>query len=73
MDNEFDVAIVGMACRFPGARNLDEFWKNLVGGVESIVRLSDEELSAAVLRETTRFWIRALGKRRPRRRHVSGS
>ena len=47
MDNEFDIAIVGMAGRFPGARNLDEFWKNLVGGVESIVRLTDQELLAA--------------------------
>ncbi len=24
-----DVAIVGMACRFPGARDLAEFWKNI--------------------------------------------
>jgi len=47
MDNEFDVAIVGMAGRFPGARNLEEYWQNLIGGVESIARLSDEELIAA--------------------------
>nr|AIE12107.1 putative NRPS/PKS hybrid synthase module E2C [uncultured bacterium] len=47
MDTEFDVAIVGMACRFPGARNVDEFWQNLAGGVESITRLSDEEILAA--------------------------
>jgi len=44
---EFDIAIVGMAGRFPGARNLDEFWRNLAGGVESITRLSDEELLAS--------------------------
>jgi acyl transferase domain-containing protein len=44
MNNEFDVAIVGMAGRFPGARDLDEFWKNLAGGVESITRFSDEEM-----------------------------
>ena len=30
------IAIVGMAGRFPGARNLREFWKNLHDGVESI-------------------------------------
>ena len=42
--NEFDIAIVGMAGRFPGARNLDEFWQNLAGGVESITRLSDKDL-----------------------------
>src|SRR5437016_2868036 len=44
MNNEFDIAIVGMAGRFPGARNLDEFWHNLAEGVESITRLSDQEI-----------------------------
>jgi len=38
MNNELDIAVVGMAGRFPGARNLDEFWHNLVEGVESITR-----------------------------------
>ena len=33
-----------MAGRFPGARNLDEFWRNLRAGVESISFFSDEEL-----------------------------
>ena len=47
MDNEFDIAIVGMAGKFPGAENLDEFWQNLVNGVESIARFSDQELVAA--------------------------
>ena len=47
MDKEFDVAITGMSCRFPGARNVGEFWRNLVDGVESIVRLSDQELIEA--------------------------
>ena len=36
MDNNKDIAIIGMACRFPGANNLSEFWKNLCGGKESI-------------------------------------
>lgn len=30
------VAIVGMACRFPGASSSTEFWANLCDGVESI-------------------------------------
>ncbi len=30
------VAIVGMACRFPGARNLDEFWKLIEAGGDAI-------------------------------------
>ena len=35
-DHADAIAIIGMAGRFPGARNLDEFWKNLKAGVESI-------------------------------------
>jgi myxalamid-type polyketide synthase MxaB len=42
--NESDIAIVGMSCRFPGAKNTDEFWKNLCNGVESISFFSDQEL-----------------------------
>ncbi|HEX2188915.1 MAG TPA: amino acid adenylation domain-containing protein, partial [Longimicrobiaceae bacterium] len=42
-----EVAIVGMAGRFPGARDLEEFWRNLRAGVRSIRRFSDEELRAA--------------------------
>ena len=37
------IAIVGMSGRFPGARNLDEFWQNLVAGVESVRTYSREE------------------------------
>ncbi len=40
------IAIVGMAGRFPGARNIDEFWKNLLDGVESISALDEVELRA---------------------------
>jgi acyl transferase domain-containing protein len=52
MNSEYDIAIVGMAGRFPGARNLDEFWRNLAGGVESITRLSDEEMLEAGVPES---------------------
>src|ERR1043165_2701969 len=41
------IAIVGMAGRFPGARNLDEFWRNLRDGVEAISFFTDEELRSA--------------------------
>lgn len=42
-----DIAIIGIACRFPGADNHEAFWKNLIEGVESIARFSDDELLAA--------------------------
>jgi acyl transferase domain-containing protein len=41
------IAIVGMACRLPGAKNVAEFWQNLRDGVESITFFSDQELEAA--------------------------
>ena len=49
MTDEFreEVVIVGMAGRFPGAASVAEFWANLRDGVESIRRLSADELAAA--------------------------
>ncbi|MGD0631970.1 MAG: type I polyketide synthase, partial [Terracidiphilus sp.] len=41
------IAIVGMAGRFPGASNIQQFWQNLRDGVESIRSLTDYELLAA--------------------------
>lgn len=41
-----EIAIVGMAGRFPQAKNIYEFWENLKAGVESISFFSDEELLA---------------------------
>ena len=42
--NENDIAIVGMACRFPGAASLAEYWSNLRDGISSIQTLTEEEL-----------------------------
>jgi acyl transferase domain-containing protein/acyl-CoA synthetase (AMP-forming)/AMP-acid ligase II/acyl carrier protein len=39
-----DVAVIGMACRFPGANSIAQFWQNLCDGVESISFFTDEEL-----------------------------
>ncbi|MET7835496.1 amino acid adenylation domain-containing protein [Micromonospora sediminicola] len=40
------VAVVGMACRFPGARTVDEFWANIRDGVESVREFTVEEMLA---------------------------
>ena len=40
-----DIAIIGMACRFPGAPSVSHFWDNLTRGIGSITALSDEDLS----------------------------
>lgn len=34
--NGLEIAIIGMAGRFPGCNNIDEFWENLKAGVELI-------------------------------------
>ncbi|HEY0737423.1 MAG TPA: amino acid adenylation domain-containing protein [Herpetosiphonaceae bacterium] len=42
-----DIAIIGMAGRFPGAQNVEAFWNNLCAGVESISWFSRAELLEA--------------------------
>ncbi|HEV2992739.1 MAG TPA: condensation domain-containing protein [Candidatus Angelobacter sp.] len=42
-----EVAIIGMAGKFSGSRNLNEFWNNLLQGIETISFFSDEELLAS--------------------------
>ena len=41
-----EVAIIGMACRFPGAPSVSHFWNNLTRGIGSITPLSDEDISS---------------------------
>ncbi|MFC4121522.1 non-ribosomal peptide synthetase/type I polyketide synthase [Nonomuraea zeae] len=40
------LAIVGMACRFPGASGPEEFWAAIRDGVEAVQDFTDEELLA---------------------------
>jgi acyl transferase domain-containing protein/acyl carrier protein len=42
-----EIAIIAMAGRFPGAKNIDEFWHNLKNGSCSISPFTKEELLAA--------------------------
>jgi len=42
--NESDIAVVGMACHFPDAKNYNEFWINLVNKKESVTSFSEDEL-----------------------------
>ena len=64
---EFDVAIVGMAGRFPGADDLETFWRNLREGRETITHFTGEELRAAgvpdeLLRQPG--YVKAIGRLR---------
>lgn len=42
-----DLAVIGLACRFPGAHDSATFWRNLRDGVESITVLGEEDLRAS--------------------------
>jgi amino acid adenylation domain-containing protein len=39
------IAVIGMTGRFPGARDLDELWRNLCAGVESITFFTPADLA----------------------------
>ncbi|HEX8394332.1 MAG TPA: type I polyketide synthase, partial [Longimicrobium sp.] len=45
-DRQDEIAVVGMSCRFPGARDPAEYWRNLCEGVEAIRFFSNDELLA---------------------------
>ncbi len=48
IENSMDgIAIIGMTGRFPGAMNIDQFWRNLSAGVESISFFTEAELEKA--------------------------
>ncbi len=67
MENDLtglEIAVVGLAARFPGAQNTTQFWENLKNGVETIKFFSDEELlEAGIAADTinTPNYIKAKG------------
>jgi amino acid adenylation domain-containing protein/non-ribosomal peptide synthase protein (TIGR01720 family) len=46
-----EIAVIGMAGRFPGANNIYDFWSNLKNGIESVSFFSNEELLDAGIDE----------------------
>ena len=51
------IAIIGLACRFPRASNPTEYWQNLIDGVDCITRFGPEE------RERSSVWPEIPGER----------
>ena len=49
--NGLEIAVIGLAGRFAGAANIDEFWRNLRDGNESISFYSDDEALAGGVSE----------------------
>lgn len=56
------VSILGMACRFPGADSIEEFWENLINGRDSISRFPEafEHRSSASRAAGNRICARGL-------------
>ncbi len=45
-DNPDAIAIIGMSGIFPQAKNVNEYWDNLINGVESVMQYSKEDFSS---------------------------
>jgi polyketide synthase PksJ len=46
-ENGVEIAIIGISCRMPGAKNVNEYWDNIKNGIESITFFTEEELLEA--------------------------
>lgn len=42
-----DIAVIGMAARFPGARDVREFWTKLCAGIDCVSAFTDDEMLRA--------------------------
>ncbi|WP_080780735.1 type I polyketide synthase [Chryseobacterium phocaeense] len=42
VEKPLDIAIVGMECIFPGAKNLEEYWRNIILGKDHVTEVPDE-------------------------------
>lgn len=42
-----EIAVIGMVLHIPNARTIDEFWRNLINGTESISFFKEEELESS--------------------------
>lgn len=38
-NNSNEIAIIGMACRFPGAKDYNQYWFNLINEINSVVKI----------------------------------
>ena len=55
------IAIIGMAGRFPGAANVEQFWANLVAGRDTITRFAPDQVEACNAGVGTEDYVPARG------------
>ncbi|BCJ74461.1 hypothetical protein CS0771_40050 [Catellatospora sp. IY07-71] len=61
MSDDDLIAVVGMACRVPGAADTATLWRNLCDGVDAIRRFTPEELAEAGLPTDDGTFVPAFG------------
>lgn len=59
-----DIAIIGMACVFPGAADADSFWANLVHGRDAITEVPRERWDPALYYDANSF-VDGAGRKTP--------
>ena len=46
-DEDRDIAVIGISLKIPGAASVEEFWNNIINGVESISFFDDGEIESS--------------------------
>ena len=59
--NDDRIAVVGVACRVPGASDVMSLWRNLCAGVDAVRRFTPAELVRAGVRADDPSWVPAFG------------
>jgi acyl transferase domain-containing protein len=59
--NDDRIAVVGVACRVPGAADVLSLWRNLCAGVDAVRRFTPAEVRAAGVSPDDPTWVPAFG------------
>ncbi|MFE7977410.1 type I polyketide synthase [Streptomyces shenzhenensis] len=60
-DDSGHIAVIGMACRYPGAADVEAFWRNLVDGADTVTREAPRPVPGAG-NGSTRQYVPARGQ-----------
>jgi len=52
-EKALDIAVIGMACIYPGARNIEEYWRNIISGKDCITEVPDERWNKELYYDAT--------------------
>ena len=52
-EKALDIAVIGMACIYPGAKNIEEYWRNIISGKDCITEVPDERWNKELYYDAT--------------------